>query len=419
MVSYAEKSYDQMCLMVARETEYGEDAGPTAAANAILAMNVKIAPMVQEMIERAYYKPFWGRRPQLATGRHLTIDYEIELAGAGTAGTAPAYDAILRMGAWARTLVTGTATIAAAAVPATDAVGRFTFARTTKYAGLYRRTATLTCTTGGGSGVAAFTVTAASTPADSAYNQTAVVMTTASPFALPNGAVITPSAIGTDFETGDVLTIALTPERAAYTPVSAAVESCTQLLNMDGTLHKGLGCRASVSLKVSASTFPVLMVKSFGLFVPVTGASLPTDADYSGFKDPEESNPDTVPAFLIDGYEPAFSELSIDTGTKVGHRQVVNKAAIRSSGRDATGQLTIDEPPIGEKDFYALAEDSTHRSTLWLRQGTVAGSIIDIEAPAVQVDGVEKSDDDNVTQLQMKLGFLPVAGNDELTLSIG
>lgn len=416
---YAEKSYDQMCLMVKRETEYGEDAGPTAAANAILAMNVKIAPMVQDMIARAYYRPFWGRRPQLATGRHLTIDYEIELAGAGTAGTAPAYDAILRMGALAQTLVTGTATIAAAAVPAAGAVGRFTYARTTKFAGLYKRTATLTCTTPGGSGVAAFTVSAASTPADGAYSQTGVVMTTGQPFALPNGAVITPSAIGTNFQSGDVLTIALAPERAAYTPVSSGVESCTQYLNMDGTLHKGLGCRASLSLKVSKKSFPVLMVKSFGLFVPVTGAALPTGADYSGFKDPQESNPDTVPAFLIDGFEPAFSELSIDTGTKVGHRQVVNKRAIRSSGRDTTGTLTIDEPPIGTKDFYALAEDSTRRSALWLRQGTAAGSIIDIEAPAVQVEGIDKTDDDNVTQLALKLGFLPVAGNDELTLSIG
>lgn len=219
-----EQYYDKLALLVKGEDEYGEDAGPTSTANAILAQNVRIKPMAAEQIERKFYRNFWGARPKLRTGKHVTFDYEIEAAGSGTAGTAPAYSPILRMGALAEVLVAGMATIAAMATPAAGATGRFTYAKTAKFGGSYKRTATLTCTTAGGSGVAAFTVSAPETPADTAYSVTGVVMTTAGPFALPNGAVITPGAIGTNFVLGDVLTIALTPERALYTPVSGGVE---------------------------------------------------------------------------------------------------------------------------------------------------------------------------------------------------
>ncbi len=216
-----EQYYDQMALMVKGEDEYGVDAGPTSVANAILAQNVRIKPMAAEQIERKFYRNFWGGRPKLRTGKHVTFDYEIEAAGSGTPGTAPAYSPILRMGALAEVLVTGMATIAATAVPTAGATGRFTYAKTTKFGGQYKRTVTLTCTTAGGSGVAAFTVSAPATPADAAYTVTGVVMTTAGAFALPNGAVITPSAISVNFVVGDVLTIALTPERSLYTRSAA------------------------------------------------------------------------------------------------------------------------------------------------------------------------------------------------------
>jgi hypothetical protein len=411
-----EQYYDKLALMVKAETAYGEDAGPSSTANAILTQNVRVKPMAAEQIERKFYRNFWGARPKLRTGRHVTFDYEIEAAGSGTPGVAPAYAPILRMGALAQTAVVGLATIAATAVPANGALGRFAYAKTTKFGGAYKRVVTLTCTTAGGSGVAAFTVSAPQTPGDAAYSVTGVVMTTASPLTLPGGAVITPSAISVDFALGDVLTIALTPERVLYTPVSGGVESCTTYANLDGTLHVGLGCHAEIGLKISKKGFPIWNVQSWGLFVPITASDLPTDCDYSGFKDPDESAPETVPVFRLDGYAPALSELTIQLGNKVGLRQVVNRRGIRVSGRDATASLTIDAPPMAEKDYYALV-DSSATVPLWLRHGTVAGNRIDVEATA-QLQEVDLADDENIKTLQIKAGLLPTLGNDEVAFSI-
>ncbi|QCN98914.1 hypothetical protein D3093_26890 (plasmid) [Azospirillum argentinense] len=410
-----ERYYDKLALLVKPETEYGVDAGPTAQANAILAQNVKIKPMAAEQIERKFYRNFWGARPKLRTGKHVTFDYEVEAAGSGTPGTAPAYAPILRMGALAQTIVVGLATIAAAATHGAGTTGRFSYAKTVKFGGQYKRTVTLTCTTPGASGVARFHVTAPATPVEAAYDVTNVAMTSGSPFNLPNGAQITPT-VTTDFVAADTFTIVLTPERTLYTPVSGGVESCTTWCNIDGTLHVGLGCRAAVNLKVAKKGFPVWAVQSYGLFVPITAEDLPADCDYSAFQDPDETAPEAVKAFRLDGYEPTLSEVTFDLGTKVGLRAMANKQSIRTSGRDGSVSITIDEPPMDEKDFYALV-DAGAPVPLWLRHGATAGNVIDVEA-RVQLQDLELADDENIKQLQLKGGLIPNLGGDEIAIAI-
>lgn len=200
----AERNRRFETLFFALETAYGDGGDlttvPDGALNAVLAQNVKVSPINGETVKRQIVQPYLGARPGVRVGQHMMIEFEIEATGAGTPGTAPAYDAILRAAGLAATAVSGLATIPAPAAIATGAVGRFAYAKTTKYAGTYARTVTLTCTTGGGSGVAEFTVAAAATPQDAAVSVLGQAMTTAAPFALIQGAVITPSAVSVDFQ---------------------------------------------------------------------------------------------------------------------------------------------------------------------------------------------------------------------------
>ncbi len=95
---------------------------------------------------------------------------------------------------------------------------------------------------------------------------------------------------------------------------------------------------------------------------------------------------------------------------------MVNKRAIRTSGRDATASLTIDAPPMGEKDYYALV-DGNATVPLWIRHGVTAGNIIDVEASA-QLQEIDIADDENIKTLQIKAGLMPSAGNDKVAFSI-
>ncbi len=78
------------------ETTYGTDSIPTGAANAILIKNPTITPLSSTLVDRNNIKPYLGENQQLLANTHVQVNFEVELAGAGAAGTAPAYGPLLR-----------------------------------------------------------------------------------------------------------------------------------------------------------------------------------------------------------------------------------------------------------------------------------------------------------------------------------
>lgn len=89
------------------ETVYGTDAVPTGGANAILATNVQLQPMEGEDKSRELELVTLGAQPTVPVGLHAKLSFEVELAASGTAGTAPAWGALLRGCAVAETIAAG------------------------------------------------------------------------------------------------------------------------------------------------------------------------------------------------------------------------------------------------------------------------------------------------------------------------
>jgi hypothetical protein len=77
------------------ETTVGADAVPTGAANAILVSNQSIEYTFNN-VDRALVRGYFGASEQLAGTRYVSISYDVELSGSGTAGNAPAYGPLLR-----------------------------------------------------------------------------------------------------------------------------------------------------------------------------------------------------------------------------------------------------------------------------------------------------------------------------------
>jgi len=102
-----ERQYDQIILAAKIEAAYGTDAAPTGA-DAIFALNAKIGQGQGEYKERNVAQPYLGNKPQIKSGLHNTIEFEVELAGSGAAGTAPAYGPLLRACGFAETIVVAT-----------------------------------------------------------------------------------------------------------------------------------------------------------------------------------------------------------------------------------------------------------------------------------------------------------------------
>lgn len=90
------KSMKKILLLAKVEVTPGTDPLPVAATNAILVRNVTASLVDAEFVQRGLIRPYKGNSGSLAVGVHRKLSFEIELAGSGAAGTAPAWGPLLR-----------------------------------------------------------------------------------------------------------------------------------------------------------------------------------------------------------------------------------------------------------------------------------------------------------------------------------
>lgn len=79
------------------ETTQFTDAVPTAPVNSILVKNLKVTPLRVESEDRALIRPYFGNSEQIPVMEEGVIEFDVEMAGAGTtAATVPKYGPLLR-----------------------------------------------------------------------------------------------------------------------------------------------------------------------------------------------------------------------------------------------------------------------------------------------------------------------------------
>ncbi len=98
------KSMKKMLLLAKVETTPGTDPTPTAAANAILCRAMTPELIAGDQVSRDLIRPYKGNSGKLFAGEHRRFQFEVELAGSGTPGTAPAWGPLLRACGFAETL---------------------------------------------------------------------------------------------------------------------------------------------------------------------------------------------------------------------------------------------------------------------------------------------------------------------------
>lgn len=94
-------------ILAKAETTYGTDATP-AGTDAVLVRNLDITPLSGDLVSRDLIRPYLGNYDQLIAKTSVAISFEVELAGSGTAGTAPRYGAILKACGMSETIVAST-----------------------------------------------------------------------------------------------------------------------------------------------------------------------------------------------------------------------------------------------------------------------------------------------------------------------
>lgn len=94
-------------ILAKSESTYGTDSTP-AGTDAVLVSSLDITPLSGDLVGRDLIRPYLGNFDQLIAKTSVAITFEVELAGSGTAGTAPRFGAILKACGMSETIVAST-----------------------------------------------------------------------------------------------------------------------------------------------------------------------------------------------------------------------------------------------------------------------------------------------------------------------
>jgi len=376
-------------LLAKIESTYGTDPAPTGAANAILLTGKPaLTPIEAVNVQRGIIRPYFGNADVLPSSIYAKLDFEVEIAGSGTAGVAPAWGPLMRACGLSET-------ITAAAITGTGQAGSTTTSMVLAagasavddfYDGM-----PISITAGTGNGQTGVIVD---------YNGTTKTATLASAWALATDAT-SQYSIGAN---------------VAYRPISQNFESVSMYFNIDGVLHKMTGVRGNVSVNTAVDQIPTFKFSMAGLFNTVADSASPT-AVFTGWTKPLPVNKLNTPLLTLQGFATAALEsMSIDMANAVTHYSLVGGTEqIIVTDRKPKGQISMEAVNVGTKDWWTAAKNAL-LGPFAMQHGTVAGNKVQFTAPAMQIEAPKYGDKNNIAMLQAGLVPTPVSGNDEIAI---
>ena len=94
-------------ILIEAESSYGTDPTP-AATDVVLVRDLSITPQSSDVVNRDVVRPYLGASQQLLANTRVECTFSVELAGSGTAGTAPRYGSALKACGFSETISSGT-----------------------------------------------------------------------------------------------------------------------------------------------------------------------------------------------------------------------------------------------------------------------------------------------------------------------
>ena len=94
-------------ILIEAESSYGTDPG-MATSTVVLVTDLSITPQSSDVVNRDVVRPFLGASEQLLANTRVECTFSVELAGSGSAGTAPRYGDALKACGFAEAIVSST-----------------------------------------------------------------------------------------------------------------------------------------------------------------------------------------------------------------------------------------------------------------------------------------------------------------------
>lgn len=198
------------------------------------------------------------------------------------------------------------------------------------------------------------------------------------------------------------------------TPISTGIPSATHWGYLDNALLKTIGARASMGLRIEDDQVPYFSYNVRGR-APTTllEESAPAAPDVSAFIDPVLASTENT-TFSLDGFALPLRSLELDANAELSFRSLIGPEDKMSLRNRAWGGTILGElPDLGSKNYFANVRAGT-TMPMQIIHGTVAGNIVQIDAPKVQIVGIDLPEEDGIVMLQMQVILQPNAGDDEI-----
>lgn len=232
-----------------------------------------------------------------------------------------------------------------------------------------------------------------------------------------SGAVATAPEIGPLFRACNMTQTIVALTSVAYDPNSSvgnvdSAESIAIYYYQDLILHKLLGCRGNFSVDLKAGEYGKITWEFTGVYGGPAASTTPAGTFNATLPARFQSA-----AFLIDAYAAIIEALTIDMGNKVVARKDANSASGINEymivNREPKANINPEVPAHATKSFWGLWSASSEVA-MTAALGSVAGNILTITAPKVQLDVPTYADREEVLIHGLPLSLHPNAGNDEI-----
>ena len=375
-------------ILCKSEASYGVDITP-AGTDALLVRSLDVTPIEADVVSRDLIRNYLGNSDQLLAQTRVSISFQVEMAGSGTAATAPRFGSLLKACGMAET-------ITAAAVTGSAVAG----------------------------GANTITLAAGASAVDDFYNGMVISITSGT----GNGHIglITDYVGSTKVATVQASTATFVPAAASaysiaanvgYLPVSTGFSSATIYFNNDGVLHKITGARGTFTLTTGVGEIPTIDFQLTGIYNAPTDTAAPTTT-YSDQATPVIFKAGNTSAFSILNYTACLQSLSFNVANETVYRELVGcTKEVMITNRAPAGECMIEAPTIAQKDFFTIANNDT-TGTLTLLHGSTAGNRVTLLAPKVDITNPSYADQDGIQMLNIPYVAIPTtAGNDEVKLT--
>jgi hypothetical protein len=205
--------------------------------------------------------------------------------------------------------------------------------------------------------------------------------------------------------------------KVEYTPVSAGFESDTIYGHEDGGLYKLLGARGTVELNLAVNDTPIFSFSFTGLYGQApTVVSTPTGT-MPTYTTPVAVTNTNSSEVSINGVTYPWQSCTINLANNVSHTPLVGRESVEINDRKPIAKVVMELTATEERTLILLAEAGT-RVAFSVTHGTVAGNIIQVDAPKVQLTNPTRQEVDGQMLMAFDLVCAQNAGNDEVVFTI-